>query len=115
VIVSSPPSRRASCRKHYADMVRDGRIVLFDRFVDIHEADLVHCALDIVCTFYPRFGHLSSALLHGVAAGRPILANDFGWPRAAMTTARPRGRDACSPFIPRRISPSPGSSGSARC
>lgn len=68
----------------YADMVRDGRLLLIDRFIDIHEADLVNSALDIVCTPYPGFGHLSSALLHGVAAGRPVLVNDFGWPRALV-------------------------------
>jgi glycosyltransferase involved in cell wall biosynthesis len=67
--------------RDYAGMVKDGRIILMNRFIGLQEADLVHCALDIVCTPYPRFGHLSSALLHGVAAGCPILANDFGWPR----------------------------------
>jgi glycosyltransferase involved in cell wall biosynthesis len=65
----------------YADMVKEGRIILMNRFIGLQEADQVHCALDIVCTPYPKFGHLSSALLHGVAAGCPILANDFGWPR----------------------------------
>lgn len=70
--------------RDYADMVKSGRILLIDRFIDIHEADVVHSALDIVCTPYPRFGHVSSALLHGVAAGRPVLANDFGWPRSLV-------------------------------
>lgn len=70
--------------RDYADLVEAGRIVLMNRFIGLHEADLVHCALDIVCTPYPRFGHLSSALLHGIAAGRPVLANDFGWPRALV-------------------------------
>jgi len=70
--------------RDYADLVKSGRILLINRFVGLQEADLVHSALDIVCTPYPRFGHLSSALLHGVAAGKPILANDFGWPRALV-------------------------------
>lgn len=67
--------------REYADLVREGRIILLDRFIGLEEGGLIHSALDVVCTPYPRFGHLSSALLHGVAGGCPILANDFGWPR----------------------------------
>jgi glycosyltransferase involved in cell wall biosynthesis len=41
-------------------------------------------ALDVVCTPYPGFGGLSSTLLEGVAAGRPILAHGYGWTRAIV-------------------------------
>jgi glycosyltransferase involved in cell wall biosynthesis len=41
-------------------------------------------ALDVVCTPYPAFGGLSSTLLEGVAAGRPILANAYGWSQAII-------------------------------
>ena len=37
--------------------------------------------MDIVCTPYPGFTDLSSVLLDGLAAGKPILAGNLGWCR----------------------------------
>jgi glycosyltransferase involved in cell wall biosynthesis len=63
----------------YQDLIdRDG-ILLMDRYIDRPTAHLVFGALDVVCVPHPRHGPLSATLLHGVAAGRPVLTNDFGW------------------------------------
>jgi glycosyltransferase involved in cell wall biosynthesis len=70
--------------RDYSDMVKGGRIILMNRFIGLQEADLVHSALDIVCTPYPRFSPVSAALLNGIAAGCPVLANDFGWLQAIV-------------------------------
>jgi hypothetical protein len=57
------------------------RIILMDRFIEDVVADTVLQALDVVCIPYPGSLVLSSAMLHGVAAGRPVLVNDSGWMR----------------------------------
>jgi glycosyltransferase involved in cell wall biosynthesis len=72
----------------YGDLLQQRRVILVKGFLDplIYQAALT--ALDIVCTPYPRFGGLSSTLLEGVAAGRPILANSFGWSQAVVKRFR---------------------------
>lgn len=65
--------------RDFSDLVKQKRLLVIDRFLSRTEFLTALTALDIVCTPYPNFGHLSGTLLHGVAAGRPILANNFGW------------------------------------
>jgi glycosyltransferase involved in cell wall biosynthesis len=65
----------------HQDLVASGRLIVINRFLDQQTFQAAISALDVVCTPYPRFAGLSSTLLEGVAAGRPILANDYGWSR----------------------------------
>jgi glycosyltransferase involved in cell wall biosynthesis len=63
----------------YRDMVERDRILLMNHYVDRPTANLVFDALDVVCVPHPRHGPLSATMLHGLAAARPVLTNDFGW------------------------------------
>ena len=71
-------------RESNQDLVDDGRLILIKGFVSPETYQTVMTALDVVCTPYPGFGGLSSTLLEGVAAGRPILANGYGWSQAII-------------------------------
>ncbi len=62
-----------------SDLVKSGRIVLIDRFVTKDELHLALSAMDLVVTPYPAHVGLSNIALRAAAAGRPILASDFGW------------------------------------
>ncbi len=68
----------------FGDLVRSGRLQLLRRFLTQQEFQAALSALDVVCTPYPGFAGLSSTLLEGVAAGRPVLAHDYGWSAAAV-------------------------------
>lgn len=68
----------------YADLIEELRLIVLDRFLDEETSHLVFGALDVTCTPYPKFGPLSSVLLRGIAAGKPVLGNDFGWTRAMI-------------------------------
>jgi glycosyltransferase involved in cell wall biosynthesis len=70
--------------RDHSDLLNEGRLILLNRFVDQATYQDVITALDVVCTPYPRFNGLSSTLLEGVAAGRPILANAQGWSDAVV-------------------------------
>lgn len=63
----------------FRDLVMAGRLLLLDRFLSAEEYQSALSAMDIVCTPYPGFAALSSVLLEGLAAGRPILTNRLGW------------------------------------
>lgn len=66
-------------RDNYADLLREGRLVHINGFLDPVVFQTVLSALDVVCLPYPAFAGLSSTLLEGTAAGRPVLVNAFGW------------------------------------
>jgi glycosyltransferase involved in cell wall biosynthesis len=69
----------------YADLVRDGSLVVMDRFLS--DAELANCfaALNLHCSVYQEFSGLSSLMLKSVAAGVPVLVNDRpGWTRAIV-------------------------------
>lgn len=74
-------SFRELIERDYADMVKQNRIVLLNRYLDEQEFALAFSAVDVVCTPSPCHAQLSSVLLKGIAAGKPVLANDFGWSR----------------------------------
>jgi len=71
-------------QRSYADLIEQGRLILLNRFLDQATYQAAISALDVVCTPYPGFRGLSSTLLEGVAAGRPILANACGWSQAIV-------------------------------
>jgi glycosyltransferase involved in cell wall biosynthesis len=68
----------------FSDLLKDGRLIMLQGFLDPDVYQTVLSALDVVCTPYPRFAGLSATLLEGVAAGRPVLANAFGWSQAVI-------------------------------
>ena len=78
------PSHRQTIESSFQDLLRSGRLILKEGFIDAIMFQRVLTALDVICTPYPAFGGLSSTLLEGVAAGRPVLANGFGWSRAII-------------------------------
>ena len=78
------PDFRALIDRDYADLVRAERVVVLDRFLSDDELVQGYGALDLVSTVYRDFPGLASLLLKGLAAGRPVLAHDFGWSRAVI-------------------------------
>jgi glycosyltransferase involved in cell wall biosynthesis len=76
---------RKLVRDEYQDLVDSGRLIVMDRYLT--ERELVACfaALNLHCSAYKEpFSGLSSLLLKGIAAGRPVLASDLGWCRAVV-------------------------------
>jgi glycosyltransferase involved in cell wall biosynthesis len=73
------PRYRERVRADHGDLVESGRIVLMDRYLTDRDLELALSASDLVSTPFLEHAGLSSLLLKGLAAGRPILANDFGW------------------------------------
>jgi glycosyltransferase involved in cell wall biosynthesis len=63
----------------YAELVRKGRVVSLDRYLEISELYDAIAALDVVCPPYNRQMAISSIVLRAAAAGRPVLTTDDGW------------------------------------
>ena len=60
-------------------LVRDNRILSVDRTLSAQElADLIR-VMDVVCVPYARHIGSASIVIRAAAAGRPVLASDFGW------------------------------------
>ena len=68
----------------YAQFVQEGRIISIDRYVRVDELETAMAALDLVCTPHNRPVGISSIALRATAAGRPVLASDFGWNQAIV-------------------------------
>jgi glycosyltransferase involved in cell wall biosynthesis len=68
----------------YRDLVEAGRVVLLDRLLSADEIQAALSAMDFVCVPYPGFVEISGVLLEGLAAGRPVLANNLGWCEAIV-------------------------------
>lgn len=79
------PIFAALIEDEYADLVRSGCLVVFDRFLSDAELENGYEALDLATVVYNRFPGLASLALKAVAAGTPVIAHDFGWLRAAIT------------------------------
>jgi glycosyltransferase involved in cell wall biosynthesis len=81
VLLAGPltASHRQTLSAHYQDLLADGRLLVLDRFFDANDTQDALSAMDIVCAPYPGFSGLSSVLLEGLAAGRPLLSNRRGW------------------------------------
>jgi glycosyltransferase involved in cell wall biosynthesis len=78
------PSQMRIIESSFQDLIERGQLILKAGFLDSATFQHVLTALDVVCTPYPAFGGLSSTLLEGVAAGRPVLANAHGWSQAII-------------------------------
>jgi glycosyltransferase involved in cell wall biosynthesis len=72
----------------YGELVAAGRVVLIDRFLSRDELSRGFGALDVVCATYRDFPGLASLLLKGLAAGRPVIAQNFGWSAALIDRFR---------------------------
>ena len=66
-------------RGSMADLVRAGRIIAIDRYVDNEEFSAAISALDVVCTPYPQHIGSASVVIRAAAAGRPVVSSTFGW------------------------------------
>jgi glycosyltransferase involved in cell wall biosynthesis len=65
-----------------ADAVREGRIIVLDRYISDEELRLSIAAMDVVCAPYPPdAGHSgsSSIVIHAAGQERPVLGSAFGW------------------------------------
>lgn len=71
-------------RREHSDLLASDRLILRTGFLDQQTYHAAITALDVVCTPYPGFGGLSSTLLEAVGAGRPVLANSYGWCKAIV-------------------------------
>jgi glycosyltransferase involved in cell wall biosynthesis len=72
-----PPYRELIDRE-YADLVREGRLMFFDRHLRPEELHFAARAVDVIAI--PDYtGNLSSTLLEAVAAERPVLADRGGY------------------------------------
>jgi glycosyltransferase involved in cell wall biosynthesis len=70
---------REFIEREYETLLRQGRIVLIDRYVSDFELDCGFLASDVVTVPHPRQIGSSGTLVRAVAARRPVLASDFGW------------------------------------
>lgn len=68
----------------YADLVRAGRIISIDRFVESDELGAALKAMDLVCTPYPRHVGSASIVIRAAAAGRPVVGSRYGWVKWAI-------------------------------
>ena len=78
------PTHMRTIDESFGDLIRADRLFVRNGFVSNETYQTVLTALDVVCTPYPVFAGLSSTLLEGLAAGRPVLANKAGWCEAVV-------------------------------
>ena len=62
-----------------AGLVRDGRIISIDRYVDDEEFSAAVSALDVVGTPYPHHVGSASIVIRAAAGERPVVSSTFGW------------------------------------
>jgi glycosyltransferase involved in cell wall biosynthesis len=73
------PATRKFFDEQYDALLRQGRVVIVDRYATDHELHCGFLAADIVAVVHPRQIGSSGTLVRAAAAGRPVLASDFGW------------------------------------
>jgi glycosyltransferase involved in cell wall biosynthesis len=70
---------RALLSGEFNSLFRGGRIVSLDRVLPAADlADAIKVT-DLVCVLYRRHVGSASIVIRAAAAGRPVLASDFGW------------------------------------
>ncbi|MDX9911679.1 MAG: glycosyltransferase [Phycisphaerales bacterium] len=67
-----------------APLVREGRVIVMDRYISDDELAWSMSAADVVCTCHPNHVGLSNICLRAMAANRPVLTGDYGWFRAVV-------------------------------
>jgi glycosyltransferase involved in cell wall biosynthesis len=84
-----PPEYSKLIRDEYQDLIRNGTLVVLDRFLTDQELALGFAALDVHCSTYTDFSGLSSLMLKSIAAGVPVVVRDQpGWARATVRRFR---------------------------
>jgi glycosyltransferase involved in cell wall biosynthesis len=79
------PEHARLVREEYDDLVRNGTLVVLDRFLGEDELAYACAALDVHCSVYTSFSGLSSVTLKSIAAGVPLVVSDHpGWSRATV-------------------------------
>ena len=75
---------KALIERDFADLQRDQRLIVLDRYLTESELNAGLCALDVAAlTYYPR-PNLSANLLEAVAAHRPVIADSSGYTGMAV-------------------------------
>ena len=65
--------------RDYADLLRQDRIILINRYITHDEFSLGLCALDVAAPlYYPRLA-LSASLLQAAFLHRPVIADSYGY------------------------------------
>jgi len=94
------PSYAEMIRSQYADMVRDGALIVLDRFLTDAELATCFAAVNLHCSVYNDFSGLSSLMLTSLAMGVPVLTSPKGcasaWTRARTIAAAQRSTGCCS-------------------
>jgi glycosyltransferase involved in cell wall biosynthesis len=65
--------------RDFGDLTRSGRIITIDRHLSLDEVMLGVMAVDVVCVPMKFRMGSSSFIIRAVAAGKPVVADDFGW------------------------------------
>lgn len=74
-----PPELRATMDNEVGALIREGRVVLIDRYLSDEEFMHVLSALDLVVTPYTHDFGPSGVVLRAAQAERPVLASDAAW------------------------------------
>jgi len=70
---------RACVNQDFGDLLRSGRVLVIDRHLNLEEVMLGVMACDLVCIPAKFRMGSSSFLIRAATAGRPVLADNFGW------------------------------------
>ncbi len=70
---------RSCVEADFGDLVRSGRILTIDRHLNLDEVMLAVMASDVVCVPTKFRMGSSSFIVRAAAAGKPVVADDFGW------------------------------------
>jgi glycosyltransferase involved in cell wall biosynthesis len=72
-------SVRSCVNQDHGDLLRSGRVIAMDRHLNLEEVMLGVMACDLVCIPAKFRMGSSSFLIRAASAGRPVLADNFGW------------------------------------
>jgi glycosyltransferase involved in cell wall biosynthesis len=81
LLLAGPMSEavRVCINQDFDDLLRSGRVIKFDRHLNLKEVMLGVMACDLVCIPAKFRMGSSSFLIRAATAGRPVLADNFGW------------------------------------
>ena len=77
---------RALVTEQMGPWLRDGRLIIIDQYLSHELFCLGLNAADVICAPYPRHVGSSGIVVRAAAIGKPILASDYGWVGAVVST-----------------------------
>lgn len=80
------PEIHALITEQMGPWLRDGRLILIDRYLSYEMMRLGLSIANVICTPYPRHIGSSGIVVRAAAVGKPILASDYGWVGAVVRT-----------------------------